>query len=380
MLSQNVIESSDRLRVEFPTFNSAKPDVKGTERLSMAIQRGIGYWLFALLLAQVQQATAGVLTLKNGDRLQGDLVKLEAEVVIWASDSFGHLTIAKNKIENLQTATLLKINGHSDPCTLFGVAGTELAYSCRRGGPGQVALASLEIAMPYQTFAEGAHTYRGKLGLAGTYSRGNKVEDDWDLDAEVEFRRGDFRHMMALEMEAKSQDDGPTDEKLIAEYDLDWFYKPRWFIYGDFSFGIDESKEISERYSLGSGFGFQVWELDRTALALQGGLILVKELFDRPDVTSADFESSDSRLAWELSTDYRYKLPLGSAEIFHVNSLIYSFEDSDDWRFDSDTGLNIPLGAGLFSELKVEYDLDHQPQSGTRREDSKFSVGVGYEW
>ncbi len=336
------------------------------------------YWL-ALMLMVSQFVSAGVLTLKNGDRLQGELIKLESEVVIWASDSFGELTIVKDRIENLQTATLLKINGHDDPCTLFGMAGTDLAYSCKNDGPGQVALATLEVALPYEDFMAGAHTYRGKLALAGTYSRGNKVQDDWDLDTGVEFRRGDFRHLTGIEYEAKAQDDRPTDQKLTAEYDLDWFFATRWFLYGDVSYAFDETKDIDERYTLGSGFGFQAWEMDRTALALQGGLIFVKELFDRPDVPSADFESSDSRLAWEVSTDYRYKLPVG-ADIFHASSLISSFEDGDDWRIESDTGVSIPLGAGLFSEFKLEYDFDHQPQSGKHHEDSKLSVGVGYEW
>lgn len=337
-------------------------------------------WLWPLLVLILPwEAGAGLLTLKNGDRLGGELIKLEAEVVIWVSDSFGKLTVDKNKIENLQTSTLLKINGYDDACTVYGVEGVELIYSCDKHGPGRVALQTLEVVLPYEDYLAGAHTYHGRLGLAGTYSRGNKVEDDWDLDSEVEFRRGDFRHMVQLEYEGKSLDNAPADEKFKVEYGLDWFYQTRWFWYNDVTASADESKNLDERYSLGSGFGYQVWEIDRTALSLQGGVTFVKELFDRPEGEVEDFESSDDLVAWELSAKYRYKLPLG-AEVFHTNKLIQSLKDNADWRFDSNTGLNIPLGAGLFSEFRVEYDVDNQPQSGNRREDTKLRVGIGYDW
>lgn len=335
--------------------------------------------LIAALVVLSQAVSAGVVTLKNGDRLQGDLVKLEAEVVIWASDSFGELSISKDQIENLQTATLLKINGNNDPCTLYGMDGADLTYSCQTGDSGRVPLLVLEVALPYEDYQAGAHTYGGRLALAGIYSRGNKIEDDWDLDSGVEFRRGDYRHIMNVEYEAKSQDNSPADEKFAIEYGLDWFFETRWFWYNDLAIGADESKDIDEIYTFGTGFGFQVWEVERTALSLKAGLTYVKELFDRPEDLVGDFSSSDNRLAWQWSTDYRNKLPL-DAELFHTNSLIQSFEDLGDWLLETDTGINVPLGAGLFSEFKFEYDYDNEPQSGTRSEDTKFSVGIGYVW
>ncbi|TQV79480.1 DUF481 domain-containing protein [Exilibacterium tricleocarpae] len=324
-------------------------------------------------------AVAGVLVLKNGDRLQGDLVKLEDEKITWKSDSFGTLSIAQDRVESLSTTTLVKMDGHSEPCAVVGARGEELQFSCADHSSGRVPLAALERLLPYEDHFNGAHTYRGKLSVAGTHTRGNRREEDWEVDSEVEFRRGDMRHMFGVEFESESTNDEAAEEEFDFTYGLSWFFQERWFLVNDLGLGMDESKNIDERYAFGSGLGYQFWETDRKTLSLESGVSYLKELFNRSPGDSEGFERESSRVTWRWATNFRYKLPL-SASLVHKNELFYSFEDSGDWEFDSDTGLNVPLGAGLFSEFKVEYDYDNMPQQDERKSDTKLSVGVGYVW
>jgi len=150
-------------------------------------------------------------------------------------------------------------------------------------------------------------------------------------------------------------------------------------LYNDIEYSADESKNIDERQALSGGFGFQLWESDRTALSFTGGLTYVKELFDAPVTAGDDFVSKNDRVAWQFGIDYRYVLPF-DAKLFHKNSLFQSFEDSSDWRFESDTGINMPLWGGLYSEIKFEYDYDNAPVSNNKRDDSAVKFGVGYSW
>ncbi len=340
-------------------------------------------WAVWLLMLEAGLTTAvagaGELILKNGDRLQGDLVKLEGESVTWASDTFGNLEVPKIKIEKLLTTTLLKMDGHSEPCTVTGVTRGEFSYSCADNTNGRLSLLTLERAVPYEDHLAGVHSYRGKLALAGTHSRGNTKEEDWELDSEVEFRRGDYRHVAVVEFESRTVGSAPATEEFALSYSLDWFFQERWFWNNDVTIGADESKNIDERYLMGSGFGFQFWENDVSALSVQYGLSVVKELFDRVDLTDDTFDSESNRIAWRWATNFRYALPF-STSLSHKHELLYSLEDSDDWEFDSATALNIPLGAGLFSEFKMEYDYNGLLLQDERRADTKFSVGVGYVW
>ncbi len=325
------------------------------------------------------QLEAGELWLKNGDRVAGELVKLEADNVIWASDSFGQLTVKKSRIENLSTVTLMKLNGIDQPCALLGMEGSSIVYSCRKGIQGSVPLLTVELAQPYEDFQLVGLTHHGKLGLTGSFSRGNKVESDWDLDAEVKIRKEDFRHKVDVEYENKSQNNLPANDKYKLAYGVDWFYKTRWFIYNDLEYSADEAKRIDERHAFSSGFGFQLWEFDAMALSFTGGLTYVNEMFESVDPRPEDFVAENSRVAWQFGIDYRYLLPF-DAKLFHKNSLFQSFEDDQDWRFESDTGVALPLWGGLYSEFKFEYDYDNAPQGDNRREDSALKLGVGYNW
>lgn len=322
---------------------------------------------------------AGELVLKNGDRVAGELIKLEAEKVTWQSDSFGKITVDKARIENLHTVTLMKLNGINQPCALIGMEGRNIRYSCRKGISGNLPLLTVELAMPYDEFQLAGMTHRGKLGLSGSYSRGNKVENDWDLDFELEMRRGDLRHKVDVEYENKSQNNESAKEKYKLEYGLDWFYQTRWFLYSDVELSVDDSKNIDMRQAFGSGFGFQLWEFDITALAITGGLTYVSEQFETPATPADNFEEKNEQMAWQFGLDYRYTLPF-DAKLFHKNSLFQSFERSNDWRFESDTGISMPLWGGLYSEIKLEYDYDNAPQGDNRSEDSAVKFGVGYNW
>ncbi len=326
-------------------------------------------------------ASAGEIILNNGDWIKGDLAKLEAEVIYWKSENFGELTIDKNKVLQIRTETYVKVNGHDLPCRIRGMDEGKLMYDCADGGKVKISLLSVDSLQPYAEYAAGAYDYNGKIAIAGTHSSGNKVEEDWDVASEVSFRRGEYRHTMTLDYESESSDNGPVEEEYDVKYRLDWFFDERWFWYNEAGLGADESKNIDESYLAGTGLGHQLWENHRTALALELGVEYIKELFDPTEEDELDpmFDSSVSQTALRFATDFRYEFPL-SLKFIHNHELLYSLDNSDDWRFSSDTGINVPLGAGLFSEFMVEYDYDNQPQVDNRKEDTKFSVGVGYEW
>lgn len=322
-------------------------------------------------------AMTDVISLKNGDRFHGDLVKLEGDSIIWASDSLGNITLAKNKVEHISTETLVKINGHNGPCTLLGNQGEEVVYSCQDSGASSTALTVLESMLPYHEYLGGAHTYRGTVRINGKYSSGNIEESNWDIYSDVEFRRGDYRHGMAVKYERKLKDGSPADEVFNVAYRLDWFFREHWFYHSEIAYGRDEPKSIDERYSLGQGIGYQFWDNDLSALALESGFNYQEDNLEK--VVSMDSQSSAEKSIWRLATEFRYTLPL-SAELFHKSEMLWSLEESDDWRLGAETGINIPLGHGLHSRVMLDYDYDNLPLEGKRKTDTNLKVGIGYQW
>jgi len=339
--------------------------------------------IICLGLLCLSPLSAGELVLKNGDRLEGRLVKLQDETLIWKSYSFGnvHLAIAKDKVASIQTDQTVKIQGRDGSCKVQQLVQGILSYKCGEAEVVKTELLTIDSMMPFEDYAAGAQIYNGKMALTGVYSSGNSVEEDWDFDAEVVLRRSDYRHKFAFEYESDSDNDAPADEQFELLYRLDWFFDERWFWYNEVKLGADEPKNIDESYVYGTGVGVQMFEYTHTALAFESGVDWVKELLDPTvdDMSDPSWESSRELTAWRFATNFRYDLPF-SAKLVHTNEFLYSFEDGDDWQFSADFGVNIPLGPGLFSEYKVEYDYDNKPTSDSESEDTKFTVGVGYQW
>ncbi len=327
----------------------------------------------------VVPVSAGELLLKNGDRLAGELERFEADNLVWLSDSFGHLTLAKNEVASLTSDRVFKLEGHAEPCQLLSLSEGMLEYHCADQTLEHVPLLTVDYLLPYESYENGAHSYEGKIHLSGETERGDKDKREWEIDLELGYSRGDYRHQIALEYENTRKDGDRAEQKYEVAYGLDWFFSPRWFWYNQLELSSDEKKDIDSRADFDSGVGYQFLDNDKVSLAVESGFGYVQENFDEPDSFDPDFDDSDDRINWRLAADYRYRLPL-EAELFHRSEFLQSLRESGDWQFESETGLSIPLGFGLFSEFKLEYDVDNQPQEDKARENSKLEVGVGYEW
>lgn len=329
--------------------------------------------------------SAGELVLSNGDTLSGELVRMEGTKLYWKSDSFGELAVDKSRVQQLQTSTRLKFNGHSEPCAIDGLVAGVLHYQCGPPAltqpPEMVAtpLLSLRNVEPYVSYAGGGYEYQGRVKIAGTYATGNTEEQDWDAASQTSVRRGEYRHVINLDYDSEAVADGPTDEEYGAKYRLDWFFKERWFWYNDTAYAVDDSLNLREGYLLGSGLGVELWKVYEGFLNLEGGITFSKERYGPPLEPDDDYASTTEKMSLRYATDFQYPLP-GEALLVHRNELLYSLEDPEDWSFSADTGINVPLGAGLFSEFLVEYDYDNLLRGAISRDDVKFSLGVGYDW
>ncbi len=335
-------------------------------------------WLFFGLW--LSSAQAGVVELFNGDRLEGEFVGLEDDKLVWDSGNFGKVKIARSKIKNMSTTMPMKISGSDTPCLLDGMKQEYLFYTCG-GDPDQrsVPLATLEIMLPFESHIEGAYTLGGRFSLSGFYAEGNDVRRDIKSKATVEYRRGEFRHNGLLEYASYSSDNEAPDEIWAGRYVVDWFFRERWFWNNEIAVGADESRAVETYSTIGTGTGYQFWESSDRALAVTAGLSYVNERYETPEEPDEDFEKISERFAMRLGTNFRYQLPLG-VSFFHENEFLQSLEDSRDWRLITNTGLSALIAGELYSELKVDYNVDNEPQPDKTREDTRVLVGVSYEW
>jgi hypothetical protein len=338
------------------------------------------FWLFLIFLVTSLNAHAGYLELTNGDRAEGEFVRIEGDSVVWKSENFGELLIKKNKVKNIITSKPFKISGNDIPCILEGMENENLVYYCGlRAHMTRTPLLSVKVMTPYEDFVEGGFIHHGRINLWGAYSRGNEVRDEWNVQTEFTLRRSEFRHTLGGEYSRASWWYSEPPEKWNLSYGLDWFFRERWFWSNNVALGVEEARGIESYYTLGSGAGYQFWENSKSALALRSGIAYFNESYLDSISTDPAFDQNDNYTAWRLATDFRYTLPLG-VSFFHNNELIQSFEDGDNFYLKTSTGLSAMILRKVYSELKVDYNIDNQPQPGKQEKDTRMSVGVSYKW
>lgn len=280
---------------------------------------------------------ADELVLTNGDTLQGQVVEQGDHHLLWHSDNFGNLSVALDVVASVN------------------------------GAP----LSSAAPKEPQPTLSSFSSSYKGDLSVTGAYASGNEEREDWDIESRVEWRTGDYRHDTSVNYESHSLDGSPSNEEYHLGYGVDFFFREKWFWKNGATWGANENRAIDQYYSVGSAIGRQLWDTEASALSAESGLTWISE--------ELDDQSSDNRLTWSWSADYRQIL-MQSLELFHTHRLLVSLSDFKDSEIKADIGLKAPLVDNLFTELKLEWIYDNQPALGTDPSDSQLTIGVNYSW
>lgn len=340
----------------------------------------VKYILMLLFIVSSSAANAGVIELHNGDRMEGELLRIEAEHLVWRSSNFGEQWIAKTKIKNIQSERPLKINGSKSACQLQNMEGGSLVYQCENSSRmHRSSLLTIRTLMPYEDYKKGTWTHHGRLNVWGAYSRGNEVRDEWNLQTEVELRRGDFRHVLGGDFARASWNYSVPQERWNGRYSLDWFVADQWFWYNSLLAGTDPQRGMGNYRSLGTGAGYQFFENRTAALSLKTGAAYMDENYIFPAELEGDFASEDEFVAVRLASDFRYTMPWGVG-FFHNNEVLQSTEDKPNWRVKTTTGLSSMILKRIYSEFKIDYWLDNEPQPARKGADTRMSLGVSYKW
>jgi hypothetical protein len=323
---------------------------------------------------------AGVIELLNGDRLEGELVSIDSDYLLWRSKNFGDQNIKKTNIKNIESNVAFKINGNNQPCYLEPMDAEFLRYRCGESAPvKRASLLRIKTLLPYTDYLKDSYVHHGRIQLWGAYSRGNEVRDEWNAQGEITLRRNDFRHVMGGEFARASWNHSTPQERWNLNYSLDWFMGEHWFWYNSLLMGSDPQRGMSSYERLGSGAGYQFFENKTITLAVRSGLALHDETYQLPANLEGDYATSDDFVAVGFAMDFRYNLPWGVG-FFHNNEMLHPTEDDPNVQIKTSTGLSTMILKRIYSEFKVDYWLDKDPQPMRQDKDTRMSLGVSYKW
>lgn len=312
--------------------------------------------------------------LKNGDRLTGQVIRMEAGKLILKTIYAGEISIVWQEVISVKSDGSVKVVLNDDTAlegTTEAIEDGKMKLDTGKlEAPASFSLADVKAINP-KPIETVKITTRANVNI--TSEKGNTDSENYYLNGEFVARTAKNRYKIGGELSKEESDGTTTSQNWLAYGNYSHFLSKKWYLYADTLFEHDEFKDLDLRSTLGAGAGYQIFETPLLNLSISAGLAKVDENFD--------VAKDDDYTAGQWSVNYDQYFFKKFVQLFHVSTGFVSFEDTNDWFFRTRTGLRFPVYKGFTATLQYNFDYDHQPSVDAEdEEDTKFIFLLGYEF
>ena len=353
--------------------------------------------LFSFLLAV--PALADQVTLKNGDRLTGSIIKSDGKELVIKTDYAGDVTVKFDAIQGITSTGDLHVS-MSDGKTAVGPVttnGDNLEVATRAAGTVEAPKASVKMLRSpaeqaayekslHPGFAEG---WNGGLNLGFALTRGNSQTKNLNIAFNA-VRKG-FRDKLILYTNSiyatndLSTANPHTTANAIgggARYDRD--FRPRVFGFVNGDFYHDSLQNLDLRSVFGGGIGAHAIKSDSTTLDLLAGVNYTHESYSAffnppnpPNVLVAAVSHSLAGLT--LGDEFMHKL--GKSTVLTQNLYFYpNLSDTGQYRGTFNLGLVTKINKWLGWQSSFGDIYVSNPPTGKKQNDILLSTGLNFSF
>jgi putative salt-induced outer membrane protein YdiY len=340
--------------------------------------------LTALLIAQAT-ASAAVVTLRNGDRVTGDVIESDAAKLRVNTEFLGEVEISWEAVTGIESNDPLHVSS-SDGQVLVGPVATQGdAFQVRTANSGTVTVPKTEIAYVRN---ETAHlAYEAEIERL----RNPRLTDFWRgfFDANLALTAGNAetktfsnaagatrettRDTIKLYFTSLFAENSTTGESTVtanairggSRYELNGTDK--MFTYGFVDLEYDEFQSLDLRNVLGGGFGYHVVKNDRMRFDVYGGGAFNQEFFNN-DIT---------RRSAELTVGEEFNYTLTDRTSFNERLTLYpNLSQTGEYRLQFDTGLVTDVFRWMSWNVTFSDRFLSNPVNGREQNDILLTTGV----
>lgn len=332
--------------------------------------------IIAALLSSLAAAPAAadVVLLENGDRISGEVVRLEAGQLTLRADYGGELKLPWTAVTALETSAPVDLV-LEDGTTLRGQLEAEADQTLvQPGAEGPIPLVMARVsAINPEIAAADAPVVEEELrvNFGASVTRGNTETETYSLDGEYLARAEANRLRLAGEVNYATEDDERSVNNALATAQYDHFLTERWYATSNLNLARDEFRDLALRSAAGAGMGYQFWETVRSKLSAELGLNYVYE--DYEEGGHEDYPAARWGVNWE-------RVLLADVVLFHRQEGYLRLDDAEDWLVRTWTGARMPLTERVNGSVQLNYDYDNSPPEDAEAADSAYLLKLGYEW
>ena len=339
-----------------------------------ARQRCRWFLVTLALLTAVGNCFADTLLMDNGDRLSGDMTRIEKGKISLNTAYAGAIHIDAAKVRTLASGKLmtLAIDKTRHIYGTLSVNNGRLQIQPEDGSaPVDAATQDSAVVLPGRVTGR-EWKQSGHVDIGGSDRKGNSVGNRTRVDAELVLEREKFRVIAGTTVNHATDHGQEIESNVIAHAKYDRFLSPKQYGYGNVTLEHDKFQDIRLRYTIGAGRGFDVFASPQTNLSLEGG----------PSFVHTDFYSTtdNSYPALRLAVRFDHYLIPRRLQLFQQSEVFIGLDGLRKSFAHTKTGLRLPLRDNLIASLEYDVDWDGNPAAGSVSTDRTFVFSLGYHW
>jgi hypothetical protein len=323
--------------------------VNGFSRAALALALTI-----SLTATSHAQGRTDVVTLPNGDRITGEVVRLERGRLEFKTDDAGTLYLEWDKVASVVTTRLVEVVT-ADGRRFLGSLGRTADRTLDVIGPqGAVPLQMAEVSIIRQIGSSLWAKLDGSIDLGFSYTRSSGVAQ-LNLNSDTVIARPASRARLTLSLtQTKKDDDSGRDDRGTLEASYLKYPWRRWFVTAAGRFETNESLGLELRSQIGGAIGPRLVNSNRAQLAIGGGMVF-------NDERGVDVEPTQNVEALFVfaASYYTYDRPKTNLD---VNLQYYpSLSNLGRHRVQLDAGVKRELWKDFFVSLSLYNTFDSRP-------------------
>ena len=340
--------------------------------------------LLLLVLVAAHGVQADQITLKNGDRITGAIVKKDGKTLTIKTESLGVLTVPWEQVATLQSDGRLNVvlpDGRTVQATLQTSEGkVELKETRQTLAPAEVVtIRDAEEQVVYERMLNPpwSRLWAGTatIGFAGTQGNAQTRTFTVALNA-ARTTNTDRASLYFNAVKASAMINGVdagTAQAVRGGWGYNHTVSSRFFASAFNDYEYDRFQNLDLRFVLGGGLGYKAWKGERGWLDFVGGLAYNREKFS-PASPAPAFTRNSAEAYW--GEDFGYKLNA-------VTSVVQSFRmfnnlsDTGQYRMNFDLGANTRLLKWLTWNLGFSDRYLSNPVPGRKNNDIMYTTGIG---
>jgi len=326
--------------------------------------------LIIIFLLYSATAGAGVLVLKNGDRITGEIKHIwDAEITI-EPEYTDEFTVDLSAVDQVTSERRFEIEFQDGRKVLAQLAGSdEDGRQIVSTGTEtiQIALADIfELDKPEEDFDWESH-----VDFSTVINSGNTNTTSGLLRADSTIKVPNHRHLIDFSASHESTDDVTTKDQSLLKYDYHWFFNEPWFLSTSISGERDPIIELDHRAIVSLGIGRDIWYTPRLILSVQLGVGAQTE-----EIIGITEDSSVA--TWTLR--YRQGFLNNDFELIHDHTITHNLGGRTNTSYKTTTGVRYEITDLLYVNFTFDYDYETDPAPGVGSEDATLLVGIGAEF